>query len=105
MTKSLMVLLALALTACGKVGAPADPLDAAARRICINTIESRAVNRDWLAYIENDTPAVKNAKGQLHLSIKFSVNDEIGKASTMIARCIVSPEGKTLAAITLKDSR
>ena len=100
-----MVQLALALTACGKVGAPADPLDAAARRICINTIESRAVNRDWLAYIENDTPAVKNAKGQLHLSIKFSVNDEIGKASTMIARCIVSPDGKTLAAITVKDSR
>ena len=103
--KSLMVLLALALTACGKVGAPADPLDAAARRTCMNTIESRAVNRDSLAYIENETPAVKNAKGQLDLSIKFSAKDEIGKASTMLARCIVSPDGKTLAEITVKDSR
>ena len=103
--KSLMVLLALALAACGKVGAPADPLDAAARRTCMNTIESRAVNRDSLAYLENDTPAVKNAKGQLELSIKFSAKDEIGKASTMLARCIVSADGKTLAEIAVKDSR
>ena len=103
--KSLMVLCALSLAACGKIGAPADPLDAAARRTCMNTIESRAVNPKSLSYIENETPAVKNAKGQLELSIKFSAKNEIGKASTMLARCIVSPDGKTLANIMVKDSR
>ena len=103
--KSLMVLLAMSLAACGKTSAPADPLDAAARRTCMDTIESRAVNRSSLAYLENDTPAVKNAKGQLELYIKFSAKDEIGKASTMLARCVVSPDAKTLVDIAVKDSR
>ena len=100
--KRLMVLLAISLVAgCGKTSAPADPLDAAARRTCMNTIESRAVNRDSLAYIENDTPATRNPKNELEFSIKFSAKDEIGKASTMVARCTVSADGKKLVNIAV----
>ncbi len=100
--KRLMVLLAISLVAgCGKTGAPADPLDAAARRTCMITIESRAVNRDSLAYIENEAPATRNAKGELEFSIKFSAKDEIGKASTMVARCTVSADAKKLVNIVV----
>lgn len=101
--KKLMLLLAIALAGCGKSAAPLSPLDAAARRTCMDTIESRAINRSSVAYRSDDPAVSKDAKGQLEVSIKFSAKDEIGKASTMQAKCIVSPDGKTLLTIAVKS--
>lgn len=103
--KKLLFLLAIALTACGKSATPASPLDAAARRTCMDTIESRAINRNSVAYISDDIPVAKNAKGQLEVSLKFSAKNEIGMASTMLAKCTVSPDGKTLVEIAVKETR
>ncbi|MDQ1923585.1 hypothetical protein [Massilia pseudoviolaceinigra] len=95
-----------ALAACGKPAAPENPLDAAARRTCMNTIESRAINSKSVSYI-GDTPSAvtRAANGQLELSLKFSAKNEMNIASTMIARCVVSADGKTLVEIAVKDSR
>jgi len=109
--KQLITLLSvLALSACGKAGAPAapaSPLDTAARRTCMDTIEARAINRNSIDYLAGGaSPVVPNsANGQLDLSIKFSAKNEIGMASTLLARCLVSPDGKKLLEITVKDSR
>jgi hypothetical protein len=94
----------LALTACDKISAPADPLHAAAQRTCKDTIEARAIDRKTIDYLSDD-PVAKTANGQLDVSIKFSAKNEIGRASTMLARCVVSADGKALADITVKTIR
>lgn len=97
----------LALAACGKPAVPDNPLDAAARRTCMDTIESRAINRKSIAYGSDDPiPVVhKPANGQLEVAIKFSAKSEQGIASSLMARCVVSADGKTLVDIAVKDSR
>lgn len=103
--KTGLFLLVLALAGCGKTAATTSPLDAAARRTCTDTIESRAVNRSSISYASDDPAIVKSAQGQLEVAIKFSAKNEIGMASTMMARCTVSPDGKTLVAIAVKEGR
>lgn len=100
----LSALTATALAGCDKVSAPADPLHAAARQTCVRTIESRAINAKTLSYID-DPVIAPNAKGQLEVTLKFSAKNEIGKASTMLAKCTVSADGKSLVEIAVKDSR
>ena len=100
--KKLMCVMVIALTACGKTSAPESPLDAAARRTCMDTIESRAISRKSVSYLSNDTPVAKKANGQLEVSIKFSAKNETGMASTMQAKCTVSPDGKSLVNIAVK---
>lgn len=102
--KTLLLLLAIALAGCGKSG-PTDPLHAAARQTCTKTIESRAINPKSIAYLSDDPAVVKNAKGQLEASIKFSAKNEIGGASTMIATCTVSADGQNLVDIAVKTIR
>ena len=105
--KKLMFLSALsviALAGCDKVSAPADPLHAAARQTCVGVIESRAINPKTIAYID-DPVFAPNAKGQIEVTLKFSAKNEIGKASTMLAKCTVSADGKSLVEIAVKDSR
>jgi hypothetical protein len=102
--KYLTLLLAvLTLAACGKSQTPSDPLHAAAVRTCKDIIEVRAVNRKTLDYRTVDVAPAAN--GQLAASINFSAKNEIGIASTMLARCVTSADGKTLVEITVKDSR
>lgn len=103
--KKIMILMALALTACGKTGAPVSALDTAARQTCMDTIESRAINRNSVAYGADPAPVSKNAKGQLDVPLKFSAKNEIGMATSMLAHCTVSPDGKTLVDIAVKESR
>jgi len=103
--KKLILIAAIGLTACGKTAAPVDPLHAAARRTCMETIESRAVNRSSITYFSDNAPVSKNAKGQLDVSVKFSAKNEIGMASTLLARCTVSADAKTLVDIAVKESR
>ena len=103
--KKVMFLLVLAVAGCGKSAAPLSPLDAAARKACTDTIESRAVNRNSISYLGVDPAIAKNASGQLDVSVKFSAKNEIGGASTMTARCTVSADGKTLVDIAVKEGR
>lgn len=102
--KKLMFLSVLVLAGCNKVGAPADPLHAAARQTCVGVIESRAIDPKTVDYLDDPVFAT-NAKGQIDVSIKFSAKNEIGKASTMLAKCTVSADGKSLVEIAVKDSR
>lgn len=100
------LLLLLTLAACGKTPTPASPLDTAARRTCMDVIESRAVNRNSIAYESKDeTPVVHQANGELDVSIKFSAKNEIGSASSLQAQCRVSADGKTLVDIKVQDRR
>ena len=100
------VLLLLTVGACSKAPTPASPLDTAARRTCMDTIESRAVNRNSIAYDTKDEgPVVHQASGELELTIKFSAKNEIGSASSLQAQCRVSADGKKLVDIKVKDSR
>ena len=103
--KKLMFLAAIVLAGCGKTGAPASPLDAAARRTCMDTIESRAINSKSVSYTNEDPAIAKDAKGQLQVSIDFSAKNEIGMASRMVAKCVVTPDGKTLVDIAVKETR
>ena len=103
--KKLMFLFALTLAGCGKSAAPADPLEAAARSTCMATIESRAINRNSISYSADGARAGKNAKGQIEIDLKFSAKNEIGMASTMLAHCVVSPDGKALVDISVKEPR
>ncbi|WP_169465877.1 hypothetical protein [Massilia polaris] len=100
-----MFLIAVAVAGCGKTSAPVSPLDAAARRTCMDTIESRAVNSKSVDYTNEDPAVAKDAKGQLDVSIAFSAKNEMGMASRMVAKCIVSPDGKTLVDIAVKETR
>lgn len=101
-----LLLLALVLTACGKTEAPANPVDAVARRTCMDTIEARATNPKSIAYAK-DEQAVGRSKpdGKLDVIIKFSAKNELGIASSLVASCVVSADGKTLADIQVKDGR
>lgn len=103
--KKMLFLLVLAVAGCGKTAASLSPLDAAARKVCTDTIESRAINRNSISYLGEDPAIAKNANGQLDVSVKFSAKNEIGGASTMTARCSVSGDGKTLVAIAVKEGR
>lgn len=103
--KKILFIVTLALTACGKTAAPVSALDTAARRTCMDTIESRAINRNSVAYIGDQAPVSKTAKGQLDVPVKFSAKNEIGMATSMLAHCTVSPDGKTLVDIAVKESR
>lgn len=104
-----LILLAgvLALAGCEKIIAPADPLHEAARRTCKDNIESRAVNRNTVTYLSTNAthPVTKTPKGELDFSIRFSVRNEIGSPSTLLAHCVVSADGKKLVGITVKDTR
>ena len=103
--KKVMFLLVLAVAGCGKTSAPLSPLDAAARKVCTDIIESRAINGNSIAYLDQDPAIAKNASGQLAVTVKFSAKNEIGAASTMTARCTVSPDGKTLVDVAVKEGR
>ena len=103
--KKRMFLCAIALVGCGKLSAPVDPAEAAARSSCMATIESRAINRNSISYSADGAHAGKNAKGQIEIDLKFSAKNEIGMASTMLAHCVVSPDGKALVDISVKEPR
>lgn len=103
--KKMMLLLVVILAGCGKSTAPVSPLDAAARRTCMDTIESRATNRKSVSYMDEDPAITKDVKGQLQVSIAFSAKNEIGMASRMVATCVISPDGKTLVDISVKETR
>lgn len=103
--RKLMCLLVVALAGCGKTAAPDSPLDSAARRTCMDTIESRATNRKSVSYTNEDAAITKDAKGQLQVSIDFSAKNEIGMASRMTAKCVVSPDGKTLVDVAVRETR
>ena len=110
MMKNIALLLSVSvLASCGKTGAPAadaSPLDAAARRVCMDTIEGRAIKRDSISYIDGAAvPVVHGANGQLEVTLKFSAKNEIGMASTLVARCLVSADGKKLVDINVKEGR
>lgn len=100
-----LVAIAIALAGCGKPEAPVSAFDAAARRTCMDTIESRAINSKSVDYSNEDPAVTKDAKGQLQVSIGFSAKNEIGMASRMTAKCVVSPDGKTLVDIAVKETR
>jgi hypothetical protein len=104
--KNLTLLLAvLTLAACGKSQTPSDPLHAAAVRTCKDIIEARAVNRKTLDYRSVDVAPGTAPGTQLIATINFSAKNEIGIASTMLARCVTSADGLKLMEITVKDSR
>lgn len=89
----------LVLAACGKSQTPADPLHAAAVRTCKDTIEARAVNRKTLDYRSVSVAPAPAPAGQLIATIDFSAKNEIGIATTMLARCVTSADGKSLVEI------
>ncbi|MDM5175726.1 hypothetical protein F2P44_24015 [Massilia sp. CCM 8695] len=96
----------LALVACGKSAVAENPLEAAARRTCMDTIEARATNSKSISYVSDaPSPVTHGANGQLEVTLKFSAKNEMNIASTLQARCLVSADGKTLAEISVKDSR
>ncbi|QYF92692.1 hypothetical protein KY495_18430 [Massilia sp. PAMC28688] len=99
-----LIMLALTLAACSRQEA-ANPLDSVARRTCMDTIESRATNRDSVAY--GDDMPVERSKpdGQMNVTVKFSAKNEIGMASNIVANCVVSADGKTLVSIATKEGR
>jgi len=106
MKKLLLLLPVLLVASCGKTQAPENPVEAAVRRTCMDTIESRAINRKSISYQSDErSPVIKSANGNLEVSIKFSAKNEIGLASSLMAKCIVSSDGKSLVDIAVKDSR
>ena len=101
-----LLLIVLALASCAKSGASDTPVEAAARRTCMATIEGRATKPESIIYHENSQPVGHTLpNGQLDVTIKFSAKNEIGMASTMSAKCVLSADGKTLAEIQVKDAR
>ncbi|MCY0914207.1 hypothetical protein [Massilia antarctica] len=106
MKKLSLLPMMFALAACGKPAVAENPLDAAARRTCMDTIAARATNSKSISYdTDAPSPVTHGANGQLEVPLKFSAKNEMNIASTMQARCVVSSDGKTLAGITVKDSR
>ena len=102
--KKLFWLLPFLLLSCGKSAAPVDPLDTAAIRTCKDTIEARATNKSSVSYLGEEALA-KSASGLRNVSVKFSAKNEIGMASTMVAACSVTADGKALLNIAVKDAR
>ena len=106
MPKSALLLILLALAACGKPGPSDTPVEAAARRTCMSTIEGRATKPNSVTYLENKQPVGHTrANGELDVVIKLSAKNEIGMASTLLASCVLSADGKTLVEIQVKDMR
>ena len=103
--KKLILLIAVIMSACSKTAAPVAPVDALAKRTCKDTIASRATNSKSVSYPGDEMPVTKTVNGQRIVSLKFSAKNEIGMASTMLAACTVSPDGKSLLNIAVKDSR
>ncbi len=103
----LVLLSLLALSACSKNAIPDSPLEAAARQTCKATIEARAINKNSIAYLSDDTSSAvtKAANGQLTLTLKFSAKNEQGMASSLVARCTVSDDGKKMIDIAVKEGR
>lgn len=100
--KYLTLLLAvLSLASCGKSQTPDDPLQAAAVRTCKDTIEARAVNRKTLDYRSVSVAPGTAPAGQLVATIDFSAKNEIGIATSMLARCVTSADGKSLVDISV----
>ncbi len=97
-----LILIALALTACSRQEA-ANPVDSVARRTCMDSIESRATNRDSVSYRDDLPVSRTKPNGQLDVTVKFSAKNEIGMASHIIASCVVSADGKTLVSIATKE--
>jgi hypothetical protein len=89
----------LVLSSCGKSQMPADPLHAAAAQTCKDTIEARAINRKSVNYLSVEVAPA--AKEELNVTIKVSAKNEIGMASTLLAKCIVSVDGKSLVGINV----
>jgi hypothetical protein len=107
MMKKLLLLSLIVLSGCGKSAATESPLEAAARRTCMDTIESRAVNKNSISYRADDvkSPINKASDGQLDLTLKFSAKNEQGMASSLVARCVVSADGKKLVNIDVREGR
>lgn len=106
MNKLTLLPIILALAACGKSAVPDTPLEAAARRTCMDTIEARATNRKSIAYLTDvPTPVTHGAGGQMDVPVKFSAKNELGTAVSMLANCQVSADGKTLVNIAVKEGR
>ncbi|HEX8615758.1 MAG TPA: hypothetical protein VF800_31130 [Telluria sp.] len=106
MNKLTLLPIILALAACGKSAVPDTPLEAAARRTCMATIEARATNPKSIAYLTDaPSPVTHGASGQMDVPVKFSAKNELGTAVSMLASCQVSADGKTLVNIAVKDSR
>ncbi len=105
--KNHLYLLALVLTVagCSEKAAPLSALDQTARQTCMSVIEARAVNRKSISYLGDVVAPVKDAKGQLTVLLKFSAKNEIGMASTMVAQCLVSADGKSMVDIVVKEGR
>jgi|GEM_PF-3219952 len=105
--KKLLLLPLIVLAGCSKMGAAESPLDLAARRTCMDTIESRAINKNSISYRDDDkkSPVHKASDGQLDLTLKFSAKNEQGMASSLIARCVVSADGKKLVNIDVREGR
>ncbi|NHZ90739.1 hypothetical protein F2P45_17165 [Massilia sp. CCM 8733] len=106
MNKLTLLPIILALAACSKPAVPDTPLEAMARRTCMNTIEARATNPKSIAYLSG-TPSLvtRGPDGQMDISIKLSAKNESGTAVTMLATCKLSADGKTLVDIAVKDTR
>ncbi|UOD30097.1 hypothetical protein INH39_32940 [Massilia violaceinigra] len=106
MNKLTLLPIILALAACGKPAVPDTPLEAAARRTCMDTIEARATNPKSIAYFTDmPSPVTHGAGGQMEVAIKLSAKNEAGSAVTMLTTCKVSADGKALVDIAVKDSR
>lgn len=106
MNKLTLLPIILALAACGKTAVADTPLEAAARRTCMDTIEARATNAKSIVYLtDSPNPVTPGAGGQLAVPVKFSAKNELGSAVTMQASCKVSADGKTLVDIAVKESR
>ena len=104
--KKLLFLSLIALAGCSKTGTTDSPLDVAARRTCMDTIESRAINKNSISYhSEDNKPVNKASDGKLDMTLKFSAKNEQGMASNLIARCVVSADGKTLINIDVREGR
>lgn len=104
MKTNALILAALLLSACSKQDT-VNPLDSAARRTCMDTIESRATNRSSVAYGDEAPVGRTKPNGQLDVTVKFSAKNEIGMASHIIASCVVSADGKTLISIATREGR
>jgi len=96
----------ICLAGCGKLSAADSPLESAARRTCMDTIESRAVNKNSISYNTDHKSRVNIASdGKLDLTLKFSAKSEQGMASSLVARCVVSADGKKLVDIDVREGR
>lgn len=101
-----LLLIVLALVSCAKSGPSDTPVEAAARRTCMDTIEARATKPKSITYLDNgQAVGHTRANGQLDVTMKLSAKNEIGMASTLSASCVLSADGKSLVEIQVRDAR